>query len=135
MMLRLEEELPSCHDLQESIIGQGEEKEIEMPGTKLYVGNLSYSVTKADLEELFSKQGEVKEVNVIEGRGFGFVEMSTTAEAEKAKQALDGTDFKGRTLKVDEARPPRTGGGARGGGGGRGGERGGGRDRGGYRRY
>jgi len=106
-----------------------------MPGSKLYVGNLSYSATKNDLEQLFSKHGVVKEINVIEGRGFGFVEMSSPAEAEKAKQALDGTDLKGRTLKVDEARPPRTGGGARDGGGGRGGERGGGRDRGGYQRY
>ncbi len=100
-----------------------------MPGSKLYVGNLSYSATKNDLEQLFSKHGEVKDVNLIEGRGFGFVEMSSVAEAEKAKQALDGTDFKGRILRVDEARPPRTGGGARGAG------RGGGRDRGGYRRY
>lgn len=79
-----------------------------MQGNKLYVGNFSYSVTKEDLEELFSSYGEVKEVNVIEGRGFGFVEMSSSAEAQKAKEALNGSDHKGRTLKVDEARPPRT---------------------------
>ncbi|OIP27678.1 MAG: RNA-binding protein [Chloroflexi bacterium CG_4_10_14_0_8_um_filter_46_9] len=88
-----------------------------MEGSKLYVGNLSYSVTDGDLKELFSPHGEVKQVNVIEGRGFGFVEMSSPAEAEKAKEALDGSDFQGRTLKVDIARPPRSGpgGGPRGG--------------------
>jgi RNA recognition motif-containing protein len=88
-----------------------------MEGSKLYVGNLSYSVTDGDLKELFSPHGEVKQVNVIEGRGFGFVEMSSPAEAEKAKEALDGSDFQGRTLKVDIARPPRSGpgGGSRGG--------------------
>jgi RNA recognition motif-containing protein len=78
-----------------------------MQGKKLYVGNFSYSVSKEDLEKLFSTYGEVTEVNVIEGRGFGFVEMSETAEAEKAKDALNGSDYKGRTLRVDEARPPR----------------------------
>ncbi len=78
-----------------------------MQGGKLYVGNLSYSVTNQDLEELFSSYGEVRQANVVEGRGFGFVEMSNSSEAEKAKEALDGSEFKGRTLKVDEARPPR----------------------------
>jgi RNA recognition motif-containing protein len=78
-----------------------------MQVSKLYVGNLSYSVTNAQLEELFSNHGEVKEVRIIEGKGFGFVEMSDVADAEKAKEALDGTDFEGRTIKVDEARPPR----------------------------
>ena len=88
-----------------------------MQGSKLYVGNLSYSVTEEQLRELFSNYGEVKEVRIIPGRDFGFVEMSDSAEAEKAKEALNGSDFEGRTLKVDEARPPRS-------------ER-----RGGYRRY
>ena len=78
-----------------------------MQGSKLYVGNLGYSVTKEELEELFSTHGEVRQVNIIEGKGFGFVEMSNPSEAEKAKEALDGSDFKGLTLKVDEARPPR----------------------------
>lgn len=78
-----------------------------MRGSKLYVGNLSYSVTGEQLEELFSKHGEIKQVNIIEGKGFGFVEMSSQSEAEKAKEALDGSDFEGRTLRVDEARPPR----------------------------
>ena len=78
-----------------------------MQGSKLYVGNLSYSVTNGELEELFSKYGEVKQVNIIEGKGFGFVEMSTPEEAEKAKGELNDFEFKGRTMKVDEARPPR----------------------------
>jgi len=78
-----------------------------MQGNKLYVGNLSYSVTDKQLEELFSKHGQVKEVNIIANRGFAFVEMAEASEAEKAKEALDGTDFEGRNLKIDEARPRR----------------------------
>lgn len=78
-----------------------------MQGSKLYVGNLNYAVTNEELVELFSKYGEVKEVNIIEGKGFGFVEMSSGEQAEKAKEALNGTDFNGRTMKVDEARPRR----------------------------
>jgi len=76
-----------------------------MESSKLYVGNLTYSVTDEQLTELFSTHGTVKEANVIGNKGFGFVEMSDVAEAEKAKEALDGTEFEGRTLKVDEARP------------------------------
>ena len=79
-----------------------------MQGSKLYVGNLSYSVTNEKLKELFSNYGEVRQVNIIEGRGYGFVEMSSPSEAEKAKEALNGSDFEERTLKVDEARPPRS---------------------------
>ncbi len=105
-----------------------------MQGSKLYVGNLSYSTTNEQMEELFGNHGEVRQINIIEGRGFGFVEMSNPSEAEKAKEALDGTDFEGRTLRVDEARPPRSGGGG-GGGGGRGGGGGGGGGRREYRRY
>ncbi len=78
-----------------------------MQENKLYVGNLSYSVTGEQLEELFSNHGQVKEVRLIEGKGFGFVEMSSRDEAEKAKEALDGSDYMGRTMKVDEARPPK----------------------------
>jgi RNA recognition motif-containing protein len=85
-----------------------EQKGATMRGNKLYVGNLSYSVKNNDLQELFADYGEVKEVKIIEGKGFGFVEMSNQTEAEKAKEALDGSDFKGRTLKVDEARPPKS---------------------------
>lgn len=80
-----------------------------MQGSKLYVGNLDYSVTNQQLEELFSGHGEVKDVNVISGKGFGFVEMSNQSEAESAKTALNGSDFGGRILKVDQARPPRKG--------------------------
>ncbi|KPJ88125.1 MAG: RNA-binding protein [Spirochaetes bacterium DG_61] len=76
-----------------------------MQGNKLYVGNLNYSVTSEDLRELFSQYGEVKYVKLIEDRGFGFVEMSKQAEAEQAKQGLNGVKFKDRVLKVDEARP------------------------------
>ena len=86
-----------------------------MQGSKLYVGNLNYSVTNEDLTELFSNYGEVQSVNIIEGKGFGFVEMSSQTEAEEAKAALNETEFKGRALRVDEARP-KTGGGGRGGG-------------------
>jgi RNA recognition motif-containing protein len=74
--------------------------------SKLYVGNISYSATADELRELFAQYGEVKQVNLLEGRGYGFVEMSTGEEAAKAKDALNGTTFKGRTLKVDEARQP-----------------------------
>jgi len=76
-------------------------------GSRLYVGNLKYSVTEGELKELFSQYGTVKDITVIENKGFGFVEMSEPAEAEKAKQALDGNDFQGRTMRVDEARPPK----------------------------
>ena len=76
-----------------------------MQGSKLYVGNLSYAVTSAELEELFSSHGQVRQVNIIEGKGFGFVEMSSQSEAEAAQKALDNSDFGGRTLKVNEARP------------------------------
>jgi len=78
-----------------------------MRGSKLYVGNLNYSVTSEQLEELFSNYGEVRQVNIIEGKPFGFVEMSNQSEAEKAKEALNGSEFNGRALRVDEARPPR----------------------------
>lgn len=78
-----------------------------MQGSKLYVGNLKYSVTNDTLSELFAGYGEVKSVNIIEGKGFGFVEMSSSAEAGKAKDALNDTDFDGRPLKIDEARPPK----------------------------
>ena len=57
---------------------------------------------------MFSNHGEVKEVKVILGRDFGFVEMASPSEAEKAKESLNGSDFEGRTLKVDEARPLRS---------------------------
>ena len=78
-----------------------------MQGSKLFVGNLSYSVDREKLKELFAEHGEVSNVNIIEGKGFGFVEMATKEGAEKAKVALNGTQLDGRTLNVDEARPQR----------------------------
>jgi RNA recognition motif-containing protein len=78
-----------------------------MQTNKLYVGNLLYGATNDDLQDLFSEYGTVTEVKIIEGRGFGFVEMSSPEEAENAMEKLDGYDFKGRTLKVSEARPQR----------------------------
>ena len=81
-----------------------------MQGNKLYVGNFKYDITEEQLEKLFAEHGQVVKVNVIGNKGFGFIEMSDNSEAEKAKDALDGTEFEGRTLRVDEARPqkPRT---------------------------
>ena len=93
-------------------------------GRKLYVGNLGYDVSSSDLQQLFAGHGTVDSANVIAERdtgrskGFGFVEMSSNAEAEAAVAALDGQDHGGRTLKVNEARP-RPAGGAGGGRGGR----------------
>ena len=78
-----------------------------MQGSKLYIGNLSYSVTDDQLEELFAPHGSVQSANVIGNKGFGFVELGSNTEAEKAKEALDGSEFEGRTLKVDEAHPQR----------------------------
>ena len=100
-------------------------------GKKLYVGNLSYTTTSANLEELFSQYGKVDSATVIEDRdtgrskGFGFVEMSSDSEAQAAIAAMNGREHDGRTLTVNEARPreDRGGGGGGGGRGGRGGRR------------
>ena len=91
-------------------------------GQKLYVGNLGYDVSSSDLQQLFAGHGTVDSATVIEDRdtgrskGFGFVEMSSNAEAEAAIAALDGKDHSGRALKVNEARPRLAGGGGGGGG-------------------
>jgi len=98
-------------------------------GKKLYIGNLSFDVNAKDLEELFSQAGACESAAVItdratgQSRGFGFVEMASTADAQKAIQQFDGQEFKGRALKVNEARERDSsrGGGGGGGGGGRGG--------------
>ncbi len=102
----------------------------------LYVGNLSYNCTADDLRELFSQHGNVSSAQVVSdretgrSRGFGFVEMSDGGEA--AIGALNGAEFQGRTLTVNEARPRESGGGGgRSGGGGYGGGGGGGRSGGG----
>ncbi|MDD5091709.1 MAG: RNA-binding protein [Candidatus Wallbacteria bacterium] len=76
-----------------------------MNTSKLYVGNIPYTATREQLNELFTRFGTVKEVSIIEGKGFGFVEMSTPTEADAAKNTLNNTDFNGRTLRVDEAKP------------------------------
>lgn len=76
-----------------------------MRGSKLFVGNLDYSVNNDQLKELFSAHGTVTDVKVIGDKGFAFVEMSTQAEAELAKKELDGHNLSGRNMKVDEARP------------------------------
>src|SRR3982751_1090743 len=111
-------------------------------GSKLYVGNLSYGTTGSDLEQLFAQHGSVTSAEVIQDRDtgrsqrFGFVQMSSDAEAQAAIAALNGQQHDGRALTVNEAKPredrPRGGGGGGGGygggggGGGRGGRGGGG---------
>ena len=111
-------------------------------GKKIYVGNLSYSVNDATLQDLFADYGTVVSAEVIMDRatgrakGFGFVEMSSDQEAQAAIEALNGREHEGRKLTVNEARPrePRAGGfGGGGGGGGFGGGRGGDRGGGGRR--
>ncbi len=95
----------------------------------VYVGNLSFEVTEDDLMQAFGAHGQVATVNIIkdkfsgESRGFGFVEMPSKEEAQAAIAGLNGTDLKGRSITVNEARPRAEG---RGGGGGRGGDRRGG---------
>lgn len=86
---------------------------------KLYVGSLSYQATSSQLEELFSQLGPIVSATVItdkysgQGKGFGFVEYESEEDARKAVSTLNGTQFQGRTLVVNEARPqePRSGGG------------------------
>ena len=102
-------------------------------GKRLYVGNLSYNTTEVDLRELFAQSGTVAEVKLVmdrdtgRPRGFGFVEMSTDAEAQAGIQNLNGREFQGRALTVNEAQERSGGGGGgRGGGGGYGGGGGGG---------
>ena len=95
-------------------------------GAKIYVGGLPYSATEQELSDLFGRHGSVASARIItdkftgQARGFGFVEMSSDAEAQAAVAALNGTEMGGRTLTVNEARPqePRTGGGGGYGGGG-----------------
>ena len=99
--------------------------------TKLYVGNLSFQVTSADLEALFGQVGAVTSVNLIvdkfsgQSRGFGFVEMGSRSEAQAAIERFNGHDLQGRALTVNEARPQGAGGGGGRSFGGSGGNRGG----------
>ena len=101
--------------------------------TNIYVGNLSYDATEADIRQAFSQYGEVSAVNVImdretgRPRGFAFVEMPNSSEAQKAISSVNETEIAGRAVKVNEARPksdrPQGGGGGGGGRGGYGGKR------------
>lgn len=113
---------------------------------KLFVGNLSYQTTDQQLVDLFSEHGTVSSAQIVtdrytgQSRGFGFVEMSSDSDAQKAISALNGRTIEGRPLTVNESRPREDRGGGGGGyggggggnrGGGGGGNRGGGGDRGG----
>jgi len=88
---------------------------------KIYVGNLPFSSTEDELRTLFEQHGTVDSVAVItdrdtgRARGFAFVEMTDADGADKAIQALDGRDFGGREIRVNEARDRNSGGGSRGG--------------------
>ena len=114
--------------------------------TKLYVGGLPYSTQEDALKELFAQAGSVQSAVIImdkmsgRSKGFGFVEMSTNEEAQKAISMFNDQEFEGRKLTVNEARPmearpPRTGGGGGYGGGGNGGYGGGGGGNRGRREY
>jgi len=100
----------------------------ELKIMKVFVGNFSFSTTEEDLRALFEPYGAIDSVAVVtdratgRSRGFGFVEMGDRGQAEKAIEALNGTQFGGRTLNINEARP-KVDGGPRGGRGGRGGSR------------
>ncbi len=109
-------------------------------GNKLYVGNLPYSFRDEDLQQAFAAHGTVTSAKVMmerdtgRSKGFGFVEMGSDAEAQAAIEGMNGQQYGGRGLVVNEARPmeprpPRTGGGFGGGGGGGGGGYGGGAGR------
>ena len=107
-------------------------------GTKLFVGGLAWAATEEDLRELFGEAGSVADAVIVNdretgrSRGFGFVTMSTDDEAKDAVEKFHDTDFQGRKLTVNEARPREDRGGGGGGGGG-GGYGGGGGGRGGHR--
>jgi RNA recognition motif-containing protein len=102
-------------------------------GKKIYVGNLPFSATNESLSQMFSTYGTVDSSKIVMDRdtgrskGFGFVEMASDDEGQTAIDKLNGTDYEGRSLTVNEARPmePRTGGFGGGRGGDRGGDRGG----------
>lgn len=98
-------------------------------GTKLYVGNLSYDTTEGDLLRHFEQAGTISTCDLImdrqtgDSKGFGFVEMGSEEEAQKAISMFNGKDLNGRELTVNEARPRENRGGGGGGGGGRGRDR------------
>jgi len=78
-----------------------------MQESKLYVGNLNYTVTSEQLKQKFEEVAPVSSANIITGKGFGFVEMESVDGANKAKESLNGQEFSGRTMKIDFARPPK----------------------------
>jgi cold-inducible RNA-binding protein len=94
-------------------------------GSKLYVGNLSFETTSSSLQSLFAEHGSVQSAEVVadrdtgRSRGFGFVEMGSSEEANAAIEALNGKEHEGRTLTVNEAKPRESRSGGGGGGGGR----------------
>jgi RNA recognition motif-containing protein len=79
----------------------------------IYAGNLNYGLSEEDLEKVFSEYGEVTSVKIIrdkytdQSKGFGFIEMADDAAAQKAIDELNGSEIKGRELRVNQARPPR----------------------------
>ena len=93
----------------------------------IFVGNLDFAATDSSVRAMFERYGTVDRVNVVtdrdtgRSRGFAFVEMSNLEEADRAIAGLNGTDFEGRALNINEARPKGQGGGGRGNGGGGGG--------------
>ena len=117
---------------------QASKEKLTAMAMKLYVGNLSFQTSSEDLQQLFAQAGTVESASVVEdrdtgrSRGFGFVEMASKEDGEKAIQQFNGTDLNGRNLTVNEARPREDRGNRGGGGrGGFGGNRGGGGGRGG----
>lgn len=76
-----------------------------MSFSKLSVGNLNYRTAEESLKQLFGQHGEVTSVDILQGRGFGFVEMATPEAAQDAKGKLNGTEFDGQKLIVNDARP------------------------------
>jgi len=120
-------------------LGSTSRGKLTVMSMKLYVGNLSFQTSSEDLQQLFAQAGTVESATVVEdrdtgrSRGFGFVEMASKEDGEKAIQQFNGTDLNGRNLTVNEARPREDRGNRGGGGrGGYGGNRGGGGGRGGY---
>ncbi len=114
------------------LCGNDRQREIEITeggnmAKKLYVGNLSYNTHEEDLRDAFSKIGEVLSATLIvdqtngRSKGFGFVEMASDEDAEKAISTMNGTAFMDRTITVNEAKPKTERSGSGGGGGGRGG--------------
>ncbi len=80
----------------------------------MYIGNLAFTVTEDDLQELFSEYGQIESINIVtdrftrQSKGFGFIDMPNNSEADKAIKALNGTELKGRNIKVNQAEARRS---------------------------